>query len=374
MILGAILDAGIDSEEFLNQIDLLPLKFKITTGKTNVHGINATDVEVVPLEKKLIRSLQNIKKIISECGLPKKIIESSLQILDKIANAEANVHGIEVNKVHFHEIGGIDTIVDIVGSVIGLNLLKIDKVLCSPIATGYGTVKTLHGILPVPAPATIEILKKVPVYSGITPTELTTPTGAAIISHFTNDFCPIPEMKIEKIAYGAGKKQLDNPNVLRMFIGEARSDLIHENLFMISTNIDNLNPELYQYVIEKLLQAGANDAWITPILMKKGRNGTSLEVLVSKEYKDSVIDIIFNETSSLGIRIQEVDRLSLKRKNIQVDIGNCKINVKIGLLNGKVANIGPEYEDCKKAAKKLNLPLKEIYQLATDKVQKTKLT
>jgi pyridinium-3,5-bisthiocarboxylic acid mononucleotide nickel chelatase len=291
--------------------------------------------------------------------------KNSLRIFERLAAAEAKVHATTPDKIHFHEVGAVDSIVDIVGSVIGLELLGVSQIMASAINTGSGMVQTAHGLLPVPAPATAELLTGIPLYQSTTQFELTTPTGAAIISTLGSSFGPMPPMKIERTAYGAGDQDFPgHPNVLRLLIGEPVAGYDEDTSIVIETNIDDMNPQIYDYVIEKLMKQGAQDVYLTPIIMKKGRPAVLLSVLVDKARADAVLDTLFRETTSIGVRIQEVGRKKLSREIREVDTVYGKIRMKISRRGNEILTITPEYEDCRRIAEEKRIPLKQVMEEA----------
>ncbi|HDN84140.1 MAG TPA: nickel pincer cofactor biosynthesis protein LarC [Candidatus Aerophobetes bacterium] len=296
--------------------------------------------------------------------MSQKLKEKSKSIFLTLAKAEAYIHQEDINSVHLHELGSIDTLIDIVGSVVGLDKMGIEEVYSSEINVGEGFVKTAHGYLPVPAPATAHILKGVPVYSSGVKAELTTPTGAAILTGFSSGYGSLPLMKLEVIGYGAGEKDLPSPNLLRVLIGEKSIQSEQEDwVSVLETNIDDMNPEFYDYLIDFLLKKGALDVFLTPIQMKKSRPGMLLSVICYEKKQKEIIDTIFSETSTFGIRISRLRREKLKReiKNLKTSLGN--IRVKLGILDGKIVSVSPEYEDCKKIALERKIPLKRVYEL-----------
>jgi uncharacterized protein (TIGR00299 family) protein len=277
-----------------------------------------------------------------------------------------------MDQIHFHEVGAIDSIVDVVASAIGFCWLKADQIISSPVALGKGFVETQHGTIPVPPPAVLEILKGVPIYGSGIEVELTTPTGAAILKTVTDSYGDLPLMKVDKIGYGAGQKDLRIPNLLRILWGELaeETEVARDSLVLLSTNIDDLNPEIVGYAFQLLLEKGAKDVWITPVQMKKNRAGSELSILCLPEKAEEMVEIIFRETSSLGIRRTEVKRYTLPRKSIEVQLPYAKVRVKLGMAGGKVISISPEYEDCAEAARKTGKPLREIYLEAVSEARK----
>jgi uncharacterized protein (TIGR00299 family) protein len=289
--------------------------------------------------------------------------DKSSRIFTRLADAEAKVHGTTPDKIHFHEVGAVDSIVDNVGAVIGLELLGITRVMASAINVGSGTVTTAHGMLPIPAPATAELLAGIPVYQSSIPFELTTPTGAVIISTLCTSFGPLPPMKVDRIAYGAGDKEFPGvPNVLRLMIGQPIAVYEEDTSVVIETNIDDMSPQVYGYLIDKLMQQGAHDAYLTPIIMKKGRPAILLSVLTDKAKTDVVLDMIFRETTSIGVRIQEVGRKKLSREIREVETVYGKVRIKISKRGDEVLTITPEYEDCRRIAEEQQVPLKQVIE------------
>ena len=364
MIIGALIDLGLDINFLKNELKKLNLKsYEIKAKKIVKNGISATKFDVIVKNDHHHeeRSLKEINEIIKNSKLDDEVKDRIKKIFQKIAAAESKIHKKPIKKIHFHEIGAIDTIIDVAGAVIGLKKLGIEKVYCSRLNVGTGFVKFSHGNFPVPAPATAEILKNVPIYNNNIEAELVTPTGAAIIAEFAEKFGEMPDIKVDKIGYGAGTKNLEQPNVLRVFYGEFGMSG-DESINVIETNIDNMNPELYPFVIDRLMENSALDAYLTNIIMKKGRPGIKLTVLCDIKNTEKLSKIIFDETTTLGLRIFHAERKILQREinTIKTKYGNIK--VKISRLNWEVKNIMPEYEDCAKIAKKNKIPLKKIYE------------
>ncbi|MGC9063361.1 MAG: nickel pincer cofactor biosynthesis protein LarC, partial [bacterium] len=285
--------------------------------------------------------------------------EKSLNILYKIASSEAKIHGESIEEVHLHELAGIDTIIDVVGSVLGLKLLGIERVYSSPLPLGEGFIETAHGRLPVPAPATVELLKGVPVYSNGIKGELVTPTGAGIISTLTYRFGEIPFITVERIGYGVGKKDFPIPNMVRAIIGELYYSKQRDTNTIIDVNIDDMNPQIYGYIMDRLFSAGALDVFFTPIYMKKSRPAVKLTVISPKDAINSIVDIIFRETTSIGVRMYEVEKVMLPREIIEVDTPWGIAKVKVSYIDD-TPKITPEYDDCKVIAEKTGLPVQDI--------------
>jgi len=364
MILGALIDAGLDIEELKSELKKLKLTgYDISTKRTEKKGISGTKFEVIVLEKHQERHLSDIFEIIEHSNLDRKIKNKAKDVFSALAKVEAEIHNQPVEKVHFHEVGAIDALIDIVGVMIGMQRLNIEQVVASKLHVGTGFVQCAHGTLPVPAPATLKLLSNVPIYSTGIENELVTPTGAAIITTLCENFGDIPSMKVEKIGYGAGSRDLPIPNMLRVLIGDSKIEPIEDRVLLLETNIDDMNPQFYDYVMEVLFQKGAKDVFLTPIHMKKNRPGVILSVISPLNKKDELLDVLFAETTTLGIRISEViKRQKLERKIETVDTQFGKVNVKISFTGGKIRDIVPEYEECKKIAQKYQLPIKQVYE------------
>ncbi len=365
MTLGALVDAGVSIDALRAELARLDLPgYEITSEKVMRSGIAATKVHVIVSQKdQKPRHLSEIEHIVEGSSLPLAVRKNSLRIFERMADAEAKVHGTTPDKIHFHEVGAVDSIVDIVGSVIGLELLGISRIMASEVNVGSGMVQTSHGLLPVPAPATAELLTGIPLYQSTTRFEFTTPTGAAIISTLGSSFGPMPPMKIERTAYGAGEKDFPgHPNVLRIMIGEPVAGYDEDTSIVIETNIDDMNPQVYDYLIEKLMQQGAQDVYLTPIIMKKGRPAVLLSVLADKARTDAVLDALFRETTSIGVRIREVGRKKLARETREIDTVYDKVRVKISRQGDEILTVTPEYEDCKRIAEEKQIPLKQVME------------
>lgn len=378
MNLGAMIDIGVDRDYLIEELSKLELhEYSIEVTEDNRKGITGTRVDVILKEhhhdheehNHHHRNFNDIKEIIEGSSINDNVKKLSLDIFKKVAEAEAKVHGKPVEEVHFHEVGAVDSIVDIVGAAICLDYLKVDKVMASPVETGSGFVKCAHGVLPVPAPATAEILKGVALRSSGIPFEATTPTGAAILRTIVDKFTDAKDFKIIKIGYGIGHKdEGDIPNVLRVFIGEKGEsieqsmDTIKERAFMIECNIDDMNPENYDYIMEQLFKEGVMDAFLTPIIMKKGRPAVKISVLCEETVLARVERILLSETSTLGVRKFQVEKNMLKREIFTVDTVYGTVRVKSAYFNGKRVKSKPEYEDCKKIAIEKGIPIGRVYE------------
>ncbi len=374
MILGAILDAGLELERLREGLATLPLRgYSIVTSKIKKQGIVGTFVEVKIEGPQEERRLPEIEEIIGGSSLPEKVKALSLKIFRRLAEAEAKVHNIPVEKVHFHEVGAVDAIIDVVGSVLGLELLGVDEVYVSPLHLGYGVVKSAHGLLPVPAPATMELVKGVPVYGWDVEAELLTPTGAAVLTTLARSFGSPPPFRMEKVGYGAGLWDLPFPNLLRLCIGTREEEIAgyeEDWVTVLEANIDDMNPQWFENLMERLMEAGALDVYLTPIQMKKGRPGVKLGLILEEEKIGQALDIIFSESTTIGVRAYRVKRWKLGREEIPVLTPFGEVRVKVARKGGQILNLAPEYENCRKIAKEKGVPVKEVYQAALEEARK----
>jgi len=335
MILGALLDAGLDQGHLTRELNKLRIAhYALRITKTKKLHLAGTSFNVEVAERDRQRNLADILAIINKSNLSRNVKARSAMIFRRLAAAEAKVHGTTVNQVHFHEVGAVDAIIDIVGACIGLEKLEIEKIFCSPLPNGQGRIVHAHGILPNPAPATAELLKGVPTYAAGIKGELVTPTGAAIITTLADGFGDPPRLEVAAIGYGAGSIELPLPNLLRVFIGEARIPAEHDAILEIKANIDDMDPKLYDRAIAKLMKAGALDASVQPIRMKKGRNAVVLEVLCKPGDRDKMIEAVFSETTTIGVRVY----LTAREKLSRVIRGGHKISS----LGTEIKRIKPE--------------------------------
>ena len=370
MVLGALVDAGTELGRLEEELHRLPVSgWKISAEKVKRRALFATHVQVETHEHHPHRSLSEILKMIEEAGLAPRAAERASRIFQRLGDAEAKVHQIPVEKVHFHEVGAVDSIVDIVGSAIGFELLDIDRFACSSLDVGGGRVRTEHGILPVPAPATAELLRGVPSYSSGIERELVTPTGAAIATTLATQFAQIPPMRVRAIGYGAGSTDLaEQPNVLRLFVGDAVDQEAvgrwDELITVIEANLDDMSPQIYGYFAERALEAGALDVFSTPVQMKKNRPGMLVTLLAKPADASRLIALLFEETTTIGVRTYEVHRRTLERETVPVKTPFGEIRVKVSRLNGTVLNAAPEYEDCRRIAAQMGVPLKKVLAAA----------
>lgn len=365
MFLAALLDVGLSLEVLQEGIEKLNLPEKVVLRQKETHkgALRATDLEVIVPHSHHHRHLSDILTILSESELPDRVIQTASQIFTLLAEAEARVHGQPVEQVHFHEVGALDSIVDIIGAVIGLDALGIERLYASPLPYGSGTVESAHGLLPLPAPATLEVLRAVqaPLIPSEAKMEQVTPTGAAILGTLAT--FERPEMMVTGLGVGAGKRDLPWPNLMRLIIGET-PDVAPSQMIQLETNIDDMNPQFYGHIMEMLFAAGARDVFLTPIQMKKNRPGTLLGVIALRQDEAVLAEIILRETSTLGLRVQPVIRYEAHREFRQIQTRYGKLTVKDKILNGKVIQSVPEYDECIRLAKENNVTLAEIYQSA----------
>jgi len=372
MCLGALVDAGISIKIIEKDLKKIPIDcYKLTSRKVERNHIAARKVDVVIANERKCKGpkrWKDIESLIRKSSLSEEIKRKGHGVFERLFKAEAKVHGESFDTVHLHELGAVDTIVDIFGTIIGLAVLGIDRVYASPVNLGSGYVELESNVLPVPAPATAEILKKVPVFSRNIPCELTTPTGAAIIKELASGFGDIPTMEIQKIGIGAGKNNFTViPNVLRLLIGEQPGSFEKHagKVTVIEANIDDMNPQVYEYVMGKLFDAGALDVFLTQVIMKKGRPGVKITVLSDEGQREDLIRIMLKETSTTGVRFADMKRSILQREMKIIDTGFGKVRVKFSRLGDGTLKKTPEYEDCRRIAKKLNVPLVDIMKKIT---------
>ncbi len=367
MILGAMVAAGVDPNFLRTQLSKLPVGgFGIKFETVKRSGLSATYARVETAHEHKHRNLSDIKEIIEGSDLSEPVKERAIQIFTRLAEAEARVHNEPIDHIHFHEVGALDAIVDVVGAAICFDALKIDRFVCSPLHVGSGMVKMAHGQFPIPPPAVAELLKGVPFYATEIKGELLTPTGAAIITTVCSEYGPIPQMTAEITGYGAGTREYqDFPNVLRVLLGNTETGgSTDEQLWMLETNLDDASPQIVGYVMDRVLELGALDCFFTPVQMKKNRPGVLLSVLCGHEQKESVMKLLFTETTTLGVRSHEVSRRALERSVVRVETQYGPIDVKVAHLDGCVVNEMPEFEQCREAAMTAGVPLKLVEEAA----------
>jgi len=367
MILGALIDLGLEPKILIKHLSKLKLTgYEIEVLKEQRGPITGTRVNInVDEEEPPSRSSDQIQELIGKSKLPDQVKKNSLTVLKRLATVEGDLHQQPPEHVHFHEVGAVDSIVDMVGACIGLHVLGIDQVVASPLPMGRGFVQCQHGMLPLPAPATLALLESVPIYDSGQERELVTPTGAAILTTVCSEYGGFPTMSIEKVGYGVGQHPESHPpNLLRLVLGQTTMAVIKERLLLFETSIDDMNPELYGHLMEQLLDAGALDVNILPAQMKKNRPGQLLRILVSEGLRDTVLQILFHETTSLGVRIQEVDRYSLPRRTIRVQTSYGRLPVKIATNPQGDFTMAPEYDGCQRAALRHKVALRLVYEEA----------
>jgi uncharacterized protein (TIGR00299 family) protein len=363
MCLGALIHLGAPLDEIKKQLRKIPIRgYKLQEKTVRMGGIMATKADIeINYKEEHIRRWKDIDAIIRGSALDKEIKEKGLKIFKDIFVAEARVHGEPYDRIYLHELGSIDTIIDITGTLICMRILGIGKVFSSPVNLGSGEVISEHGLLPVPAPATAELLRGIPVYSTQIPCELTTPTGAAILKGISSSFGDMPLMEIEKTGIGAGSRKLkERPNILRVFMGEEHGSPSRNDITVIETNIDDMNPQAYEYIMEMLIAEGALDVFLTQVLMKKGRPGALLTVLSKEEDRGKLSGIILKETTTLGLRYYTAKRTTLERRIEKIKTEFGAVRFKIAEIGGKIIKMNPEYEDCKRIAKKTGEPLMDV--------------
>jgi uncharacterized protein (TIGR00299 family) protein len=369
MILGALIGLGVDQAALGGKLAQLNLpNVTLEVNEVNRSGINAKHVEVKVPHEHVHRHLSDIVGIIEASRLSNNVKDRAIAIFTRLAQAEAKIHGIDVNQIHFHEVGALDAIVDVVGSCIGFEMLGIAHFACSKINVGSGFVEMAHGKYPVPPPAVAELLKEAQIYSNEIEGELITPTGAAIISTLCDSYGPIPEVTPEITAYGAGTRVYQNfPNVLRLFVGEStvtKEKIGHptstDRLILIETNLDDIAPQILGYVMERAFDLGALDCWFTPIQMKKNRPATMVSILCADEKRAKLSKLLYSETTTLGIRIREVERECLPREFVRVKTVYGEVDVKIARFAGRITNAMPEYDQVRQLAVKHSVPLQTV--------------
>jgi uncharacterized protein (TIGR00299 family) protein len=410
MFLGALIDAGVSPKVFEQTVEALNVGAHLEISRVNRSGISATKVDVVVDGEKDVprasrtepalslpkgvsdprkhsetrghhhhehhhhehqhgRGLTEIREIIRQSAIRDSAKNTAIAIFEKLGQAESKIHNVPIEKIHFHEVGAVDALVDIVCAAVGAEALAVDEIICSPLNVGGGTIECAHGTFPVPAPATVELLKGAPVYSSGLQAELVTPTGAAIVAMLAKRFSAFPELKIEKTGYGAGTRDFPgHANVLRITIGEALPQLAsktsQETISVLEANLDDLNPQVFGYVMDRLLEAGALDVFGMPVQMKKNRPGTLLTILAKPADADQLAQIVFSETTTLGVRRREEKRQVLARRWQNVSTRFGEVRIKIASLNGTVTTYAPEYEDCRRIAVEHRVPLKSVMQEA----------
>jgi pyridinium-3,5-bisthiocarboxylic acid mononucleotide nickel chelatase len=366
MVLAAALDAGADLDAVHKQVEAVVGPLELRTVTVHRTGIRASKLVARPERDVRVRTYAEACRLLADAALDPEVGAAALGVLERMVDAEAHVHGVEREAVHLHEVSGADTLIDAVGVAAALRSLGIDRLVCSAVATGRGTVPSEHGLLPVPAPAALELLKDAPVVMRDVDAELVTPTGAAIIAAFARGFGLMPAMTVRAVGYGAGERDLDGlPNVVRLIVGEplaGAAEPVAE--LLVEATIDDMSPELYEYVVERLFDAGASDVWLVPAVGRRGRPATVLTALAAPEREGAVRAVIVAETSTIGLRATTVRKWMLTRDWITVEVEGRPVRVKVAREAGVLRNAAPEYQDCAAVARETGLPLKTVFQQA----------
>ena len=373
MIVGAILDCGADFGELERAIKSMPIAgYRLSAGRKVVSGISALKFDVEVTEPQPERHLGEIRALIDSSPLAASIKHRAISIFEVLAQAEAKIHNTTPDRVHFHEVGAVDSIIDIVGTAWGFEQLGVGDVIVSALPMGNGFVRSQHGVIPVPAPATVELLSGFPLKIGDGAHEMVTPTGAAVVRALARPAAIPFGFEVEKIGYGAGARELeDRPNVLRMMIGRERAAFDRDEMVEISANIDDLNPQIYDHLMSRLFEAGARDVTLTPTMMKKSRPAVTIGVIAEVANRDALAEIIFAETSTIGLRFHAVGRLKLHREIHEVATRWGKVRVKVSGANGGApTTISPEYDDCRRIAAEHNVALRVVMEEARDAARK----
>ena len=366
MILGALIDSGLDADWLRSELAKLPITgWKLDVKRVDKNCFTATKVDVIVGPQPHARPLPEIERVVRESGLSDDAKRDALAIIRLIAEEEARIHGMPIEQVHLHEVSGEDAIIDICGAVVGLAHLGIERIVCSPLPLGRGFIHGAHGQIPLPAPATVGILKGLPIVGSPIQAELVTPTGAAIVKHMAHRFGDLPSMRLDAVGYGAGTWDLPIPNLLRVFIGESDANsFTTDTVAVLETNLDDQSGEEQGHIMERLLEAGALDVTLTPTQMKKNRPGVTLSVIAKPEDQGTMRNLILAETSTLGVREQHMQRSTLPRDCIRVSTQFGETIVKVGHLPGGAHKYAPEFEDCRALARKAGVPLREVYVAA----------
>jgi uncharacterized protein (TIGR00299 family) protein len=372
MILGALVGAGADPAKLVDQLRLLGVEnYQVSFTKVDRCNLSATRANVETGHEHSHRHLADLLRIIDDSNLNTAVKNRASLVFTLLAEAESEVHNVPVERIHFHEVGALDAIIDVVGACIGFEMLGIERFVCSPLHVGSGTVEIAHGRFPIPPPAVVSLLRGAPIYSTEVKGELVTPTGAAIIKAVTQEFGPLPPMVVSSIGYGAGSREYkDFPNALRIVIGDLIGESSDqppknvERLVMLETNIDDMSPQIFGYVMERALELGALDCYFTPVQMKKNRPGTLVSILCKPAEQTLLCEMLLVETTTLGVRSYEVDRVALERAIVTVETPYGAIDIKEARMNGRLLRAMPEYEQCRQAARAADLTLREVEQAA----------
>jgi pyridinium-3,5-bisthiocarboxylic acid mononucleotide nickel chelatase len=366
MLLGALVDAGVPLEVPAAAVAALPVEqIRLVTEQTTRHGLGATRVHVQAPESSHHRTWPDVRAILAEAALAPAVRDGALAVFERLAVAEGRVHRIAPDEVHFHEVGALDALADVVGVVAGFEHLGLSRLSASPVALGSGSARSAHGVVPIPGPAVLELLAGIPVHAGAVPAEMCTPTGAALVAELVGEWTTLPAMRVERVGMGAGGRDPEQlPNVVRLVLGAA-DEPTPAGPVVLETNVDDLDPRLWPGVLDTLFAAGASDAWLTPILMKKGRPAHTLSVLCRPETVAAVQSAVFATTSTIGLRIVPVGKVAIERSQASVDVLGGTVGVKVAVADGRRVNVSVEYEDVAALARELDLPVKEVLRAST---------
>ena len=366
MLLGALVDAGVPLDVPAAAVAALPVeRIRLVPEPVTRHGLGATRVHVQAPESAEHRTWADVRALLLDADLPTPVREGALAVFERLAIAEGRVHRVEPEAVHFHEVGALDALADVVGVVAGFEHLGLDRLHASPVTLGSGSARGAHGVVPIPGPAVLELLAGIPVVAGPVPAEMCTPTGAALVAHLVDEWTTLPPMRVERVGMGAGGRDpAELPNVVRLVLG-LPGDAAPSGPVVLETNVDDLDPRLWPGVLDTLFAAGASDAWLTPILMKKGRPAHTLSVLCRPETVTDVQAAVFATTSSIGLRIVPVGKVAIERAQASVDVLGGRVGVKVAVSGGRMVNVSVEYEDVAALARELGLPVKEVLRAAT---------
>jgi len=366
MLLGALVDAGVPLEVPAAAVAALPVEqIRLVTERTTRHGLGATRVHVHAPPSAHHRTWADVRSLLTEAALAPTVRDGALAVFERLAVAEGRVHRVPADEVHFHEVGALDALADVVGVVAGFEHLGLSRLTASPVALGSGSARGAHGVVPIPGPAVLELLAGVPVLAGPVPAEMCTPTGAALVAARVDEWTTLPAMRVERVGMGAGGRDPEQlPNVVRLVLGSV-DEGTSPGAVVLETNVDDLDPRLWPGVLDALFAAGASDAWLTPILMKKGRPAHTLSVLCRAELEPQVRAAVFATTSTIGLRVVTVGKVALERASASVEVLGGRVGVKVAVEGGRVVNVSVEYEDVAALAGDLDLPVKEVLRAAT---------
>jgi uncharacterized protein (TIGR00299 family) protein len=368
MLLGALVDAGVPLDVPAAAIAALPVEpVRLRTEQVTRHGLGATRVHVDAPESATTRTWADVRELVTGAGLAPAVRDGALAVFARLAEAEGRVHRVPAEDVHFHEVGALDALADVVGVVAGLHFLGLERLTASPVTLGSGATRGAHGVVPVPAPAVLELLRGVPVTGGPVAAEMCTPTGAALVAASVQDWGPLPPLRPVRTGLGAGGRDpAELPNVVRLVLGEPVAEAgAPGGAVVLEANVDDLDPRLWPGVLDRLLAAGASDAWLTPVLMKKGRPAHTLSVLAPTGAVAAVQEVVFTTTSTIGLRVQPVGKVALDREQRAVEVLGGRVGVKVARISGRVVNVSVEFDDCAALADRTGVPVKEVLRAAT---------